>query len=178
VCAGRIARLLAVALAALLSSLSAWAGAPKSIAVMDFELLDDTRQYNTPAVNDAQDQRLRLITEHLKREFSERDLYQVLDTSAVSDRIEAVLSTGTFYGCNGCELDIAKTMNADLVSIGWVQKVSNLILNINIEVKDTRTGQVVYGKSVDLRGNTDTSWLRGVRYLVDSIVEKKQHLRQ
>lgn len=168
--------LAAVALAALVC-LDACAEPRKSIAVMDFEILDDTRQYNPPEVNQAQDKRLKLITEQLKAELSDRGLYEVLDNSMARERIEAVLSARTFYGCNGCELEIAQALHADLVSIGWVQKVSNLILNINIEVKDARTGEVVYGKSVDLRGNTDTSWLRGIRYLVDSIVEKKQYLK-
>lgn len=144
---------------------------------MDCEILDDTRKYNTPELNEAQDKRLKLITEELKRQFSERRLYTVLDSSAVSARIEAVQSRETFYGCNGCELEIAKSMHADRAGICWVQKVSNLILNINIQVKDVATGAVVYGKSVDLRGNTDTSWLRGIRYMVDSIVEKKQQLK-
>jgi hypothetical protein len=99
------------------------------------------------ALNAAQDKRLQLITQELKRQFSERDLYTVLDNSAVSERIEAVKSRETFYGCYGCELEIAKAMNAERAAICWVQKVSNLILNINIQVKDVHTGAVAYGKS-------------------------------
>ena len=48
----------------------------------------------------------------------------------------------------------------------WVQKVSNLILNLNIEVRDAATDQPVYASSVDIRGNTDESWLRAVDWLV------------
>ena len=165
-----------LALGGLLSGATA-AASPKSIAILDFEILDDTRQYNTSEVNDAQDQRLKKVTEALKHELSERGLYHVLDTSPVADRIVAATSGETFYGCNGCEVEIAKTLGADRVAISWVQKVSNLILNINIAVKDVATGEVIYTKSVDLRGNTDTSWLRGIRYMVDSIVEKKQQLK-
>ena len=77
--------------------------------------------------------------------------------------------------CNGCELDIGRALKADV--IGWVQKVSNLILNLNIEVTDVASGRTLYTKSVDLRSNSDKSWLRGVRYMVDSIAEKKQHVR-
>ena len=68
-------------------------------------------------------------------------------------------------------------MQADRIVIAWVQKVSNLILNLNIEVTDVATGQMVYNKSVDLRGNSDVTWVRGIRYMVNSIVEKKQYLR-
>lgn len=169
-------RMAAIAILTLLS-LQAWAEPPRKIAVMDCEILDDTRIYNTAEVNEAQDKRLKLITEELKSEFSKRGLYEVVDSASVSDRIEAVESRETFYGCNGCEVQIAKDIQADRVAICWVQKVSNLILNINIQVKDVGTGEVVYGKSVDLRGNTDTSWLRGIRYMVDSIVDKGQQLK-
>ena len=59
----------------------------------------------------------------------------------------------------------------------WVQKVSNLILNLNIEVRDSATGEALYTRSVDIRGNTDESWLRGVRRLVDNIEARNDHLR-
>jgi Protein of unknown function (DUF2380) len=57
-----------------------------------------------------------------------------------------------------------------------VQKVSNLILNLNIEVS-TGNGEPLYSTSVDIRGNTDESWLRGVRRLVDNIEARRHHLR-
>jgi hypothetical protein len=58
--------------------------------------------------------------------------------------------------------------------LAWVQKVSNLILNINVKVLDAETGQVVLAKSVDLRGNNDQSWQRGIDFMVRDMVEKKQ----
>jgi hypothetical protein len=39
------------------------------------------------------------------------------------------------------------------------------------------SGKTLYTKSVDLRSNSDKSWLRGIRYMVDSVAEKKQYLR-
>jgi hypothetical protein len=53
---------------------------------------------------------------------------------------------------------------------------SNLILNINVEVRNVATGGTVYAKSVDMRGNTDEAWLRGARRLVDNIAERGHHL--
>ena len=76
------------------------------------------------------------------------------------------------YACNGCELDIARALRADRVLVGWVQKVSNLILNINVRIEDAATGQVLLLQSVDLRGNTDETWRRGIAYLVRRIAEK------
>lgn len=82
---------------------------------------------------------------------------------------------GTYlYECNGCELEIARKLGADRVLTAWVQKVSNLILNMNIEVKDVKTGEVTLKKSVDIRGNTDQSWSRGISYMTRDMVEKGQ----
>jgi uncharacterized protein DUF2380 len=47
-----------------------------------------------------------------------------------------------------------------------VQKVSNLILNINVRVSDALTGHGITAASVDIRGNTDESWTRGIEYIV------------
>jgi hypothetical protein len=43
-------------------------------------------------------------------------------------------------------------------SITGVQKVSNLILNVNIVVRDVEAGKVVLAKRVAMRDNTDESW--------------------
>ena len=55
----------------------------------------------------------------------------------------------------------------------WVQKVSNLILNINVEVR-SETGATRYRGSVDIRGNADEAWLRGVRRLAENLDEQRR----
>ena len=66
-------------------------------------------------------------------------------------------SRETFYSSNACESESADALHADRSAICWVLKVRNLILHINLKVKDVHTGALAYGKSVDLRGNTDIS---------------------
>ena len=58
---------------------------------------------------------------------------------------------------------------------GTVQKVSNLILNINLYERDVASGDLLRAMSVDIRSNTDKSWTRGVSYLVRNrfLKEKK-----
>jgi len=68
--------------------------------------------------------------------------------------------------CGGCEVEAARKAGARIAVIGWVQKVSNLILNINVVARDVVTGKVIGAGSVDIRGNTDESWARGLSYLV------------
>jgi hypothetical protein len=62
--------------------------------------------------------------------------------------------------------DLAAAVGAKQAITGTVQKVSNLILNINIYMWDVEKGEQTGGTSVDIRGNTDESWARGVSYLV------------
>jgi len=71
-------------------------------------------------------------------------------------------------GCNGCQIGWGREAGADLVMWGTVQKVSNLILNINVYLDDVKSGRKYLGTSVDIRGNTDESWSRGIRYLVEN----------
>jgi len=74
------------------------------------------------------------------------------------------------YKCNGCELPVAKRLGAKLAAYGWVQKVSNRILNMNMVIENTQTGQHIAGGSVDIRGNTDESWDHGLKFLLEEHV--------
>ena len=166
--AGR--RLIAATLAAALFAASAQESL-KTIALMKFELVDDT---GDRASDEAQKVRLAMISEQLRIAFSESRLYAVVDNAPAAALIDDLESRLALHECNGCDLDIGRALNADRVLTAWVQKVSNLILNINIQVRDVKTGLIMVNKSVDIRGNTDESWSRGIRYMVRSMVEKNQ----
>jgi hypothetical protein len=142
-----------------------------SIAILDFELVDDQRDLSPATV---EYQRLRAIRNQLEDEFARNQLYRIVDVGPASALIRKYQAETQLHTCNGCELEIARSLNVDRILVGWVQKVSNLILNINLQVEDAATGAVLLRKSVDLRGNTDESWRRGVSYLVRSMVEKGQ----
>ncbi len=173
----RARRLLLAALVGLLPGHAPAQAPPHSIAVLDFEIIDDTRPYNSAATNAAQDARLRLISDELRKALAQRGLYRVADNARAAPLIASLAAGQPLHACNGCEADIARALGADRVMVCWVQKVSNLILNINVEVHDAASGGVLYGRSVDIRGNTDASWTRGVRYMVDEIAEAGQNLR-
>jgi Protein of unknown function (DUF2380) len=162
---------------ALLACAPATGAEPRSLAVMDFELIDEMRQYETAQARQDTDRRLELITSELVREFRKRGMYRVVDNAPAAQLVAKLKASYDLRACNGCELDIGKALGADRVAICWVQKVSNLILNINIEVHGVSTGDTLYAKSVDIRGNTDEAWLRGVRRLVDNIQERNHHTR-
>jgi hypothetical protein len=143
----------------------------KKVLILDFELLDDQQDLVPFPEKDA---RLAMVSQRLRDAIGKAGLYDVVDIAAVASLIEAEASRQSLLECNGCELEIARRAGADRVLLAWVQKVSNLILNLNVDVRDARTGQSVLKKSVDMRGNTDQSWQRGVDFLVRDMVEKGQ----
>ncbi|MGH7155826.1 MAG: DUF3280 domain-containing protein, partial [Acetobacteraceae bacterium] len=71
--------------------------------------------------------------------------------------------------CDACAISLAQKAGAEFAVVGWVQKVSNLILNINLQIRDVATGRMVNGGSVDIRGDTDESWSRGLAYLLSEL---------
>jgi len=147
-------------LTGLLAALVAPAAAqpPASIAVFDFALNNTSPAPSTPE----ELARLQRLGQQLRDGLRSR--YTVADVAPIRDRLERVDS---IRGCNGCELDLARQLGAQQVAYGWVQKVSNLILNVNLVVEDAGTGRTLHAESVDIRGNTDESWTRGLRYLLN-----------
>ena len=143
----------------------------KRLLMLEFELIDDQKGV-VPFPE--QEARLAMVSQRLRKALIEEDLYDVIDSAPVAELIRIEAARQSLLRCNGCELDIARKAGADRVLLAWVQKVSNLILNINVKVIDAETGQVVLAKSVDLRGNNDQSWQRGVDFMVRDMVEKRQ----
>ena len=142
-----------------------------TLAVLDFELVDDQ---DNPATAEATQQRLKNATAQLRRELSEHQLYR-LQRLQPADALLARLRAqqAYLYRCDDCAAQIGQLLGVDLVMVSWVQKVSELILNVNVQIYDVGAERVVFSKSVDLRGNTDTSWARAVHYLVRDMAERR-----
>lgn len=140
-------------------------------AVLGFELLDDQPD---PARGPDMRRRLDAITAQLERGLVEQNLYRVVDTAPARELIEAARAgSAHVFDCNGCLAPIAQRLGTRLVIVGWVQRVSELILNINVAVKDGRSGAEVLTKSVDLRGNNDESFMRGMRFMLRDWGERR-----
>jgi len=154
-------RLLAL-LVALATLPTALAAAPK-VAIFPFELIDTSYEGEVSGVNADETRRLAAITEEVVKLVKADGRYDVVDTSELTDEIA---KAAPLEKCNGCDVDLAKKAGADLAMTGTVQKVSNLILNINIYIRDVATGAMKREMSADMRGNTDESWMRTLRWLV------------
>lgn len=138
-----------------------------SIAVISMELINTSLQ----PTSDVERGRIVMIKTKLAKllEDSGRYIIVPLPPSLMND----IDSRPNIAGCGGCQYQWGKQVGADLVVWGTVQKVSNLILNINVYMDDVKTQKSVFGASVDIRGNTDESWDRGIRYLVKHNILKE-----
>jgi hypothetical protein len=146
--------------------------ASRSILVLEFELVDD---HDNPLTKAAQEIRLRNAGVQLRRELAERQLYRVADPEPTLPLQRELRRQQEFlYRCDDCAAQAGRVAGADLVMQTWVQKVSELILNLNVQIYDVAAGRVVFTKSVDMRGNDDVSWNRAVRFLVRDMAEKRE----
>ena len=133
------------------------------LAVFDLELVDTSLEGEMQGVDPVEQARLATTSDLLRSLLAESGRFEVLDLAPAA---EAIAAAGRIRTCNGCEGRIGRELGADLVLNGWVQKVSNLILNLNLVMRDADSRERVFAGSVDIRGNTDQSWAHGIRYLV------------
>lgn len=132
-------------------------------AMFGFEFFDDTLD-KRPQVLAEQAERLRLVNAELQALLAKSGDMTFVDLTPEAARIGDLQP---FFKCNGCERDIARDAGAKLEVVGVIRKISSLILSFVLEVRETgEDGRVVRAGQVDIRGNTDESWLHGVRYLV------------
>jgi hypothetical protein len=135
---------------------------PLKVAVFDFELLDTSLQGEVNGPQADEQRRLKDVTDQLRKGLREAGKFVVLDITPVN----AAAHASNLQACGGCDVEYARQLGADLAITGVVQKVSALILNMNIYLRDARTGQLVTAMNADFRGNTDESWSRTASFLL------------
>jgi hypothetical protein len=135
---------------------------PLKAAVFDFELLDTSLQGEMKGPQADEQRRLKDVTEQLRKGLADAGKFVIVDITPVN----AAAHASNLQSCGGCDVDYARELGAELAITGLIQKVSALILNMNIYVRDVHTGRLVTGMSADFRGNTDESWTRTMSYLL------------
>ncbi|MCV3274198.1 DUF3280 domain-containing protein [Roseobacter sinensis] len=138
------------------------AHAQERVAFFGLTLLDTSLQSSTAGENTAEQDRLAMLEEMVAARFAEEG-YELVDIEPARAEIGRVVNLAK---CYGCDTRIAAGLGADYSLVGEVQKVSDLILAINLQLRAAETGEMVKGAVVDIRGNTDESWQRGMRYIL------------
>lgn len=141
--------------------------AEKTVAVFDFELIDSSLEGATIGRNPEEQARLATMAPALRDGIAALGGFAGIDIAPVREKALAQ----NLQSCGNCALSFAKTLGADIAVTGTVQKVSNLILNINAYAFDVESGQPIARGSVDIRSNTDESWQRGIAYLWKNVLK-------
>jgi hypothetical protein len=134
----------------------------KVVALLDVQFLNDHAVLEP--TTKAEQARLGSIASLFKAKLEASSRYKFVSIPADP---AAKMAAGPAIGaCGGCEFDYGKELGADTVAWIVVQKVSDLILNINVYMGDVAARKLTFVHSVDIRGDTDESWSRGITYLV------------
>jgi hypothetical protein len=154
--------LVGAALLAGSASFSLAAEATGSAAILGVTLIDTSTEgdYNPPREDETA--RIALLRGQLADSLAERG-WTLIDPAPVADQLDRVVNPAD---CNGCDARLGAELGADLAVTAEVQKVSNLILTINVLVRDTGSGDLVAVGNADIRGNTDQSWTRGLSWVM------------
>ncbi|QZO02542.1 DUF3280 domain-containing protein [Chenggangzhangella methanolivorans] len=136
--------------------------APAKAAVFPFEFIDSSQEGESNGPRQDETDRVKRVAEQVA-EFLRKGSIDVVDATPAQAGLKDVKS---LKDCIPCATKAAGAVGADLVVVGHIQKVSNLILNINVQIVDVKTGKTVRGGSADIRGNTQETWDHGTKYLM------------
>lgn len=133
---------------------------PQKVAFIGFRIINDALE----PISNAERRRAELLDKILVEKLEATGRFQFI---SIPETIATQINAGPYIGeCNGCEIDYGRKLKADLIAWGTVQKVSNLILNLNVYIASVHSGQMTYIKSVDIRGNSDRSWTKGLKWML------------
>jgi hypothetical protein len=153
---------LLAALAIGLAPAAARAEAPISTVVLNTYFQNDHAEW--VPTSEAERKRMSAMVDTFKSMLEKSGKYSFKPVDpAIQKRIAQDQKMGE---CAGCETRYGKELDVDQVAWIEVQKVSELILNVNVYMTDVKTGKQVFVKSVDLRGNNDESWQHSIKFLV------------
>lgn len=151
----------------------AWAGQKLAIFPIDMSMPKSEEDFfkGVTGPTEAEQTRLSMAEAELKKRLGDDARYELIDLSPLKDDIKAVRP---IFECNGCEIDIAAKAKADLAMTSVVEKISETHLSLTIAIIDVANSKLVSNASVLIQGNTDESWLHGVRWLVKNRLLAKE----
>ncbi len=134
-----------------------------SVAFFGIKFLDTSAEGAYNGVREDEVARLALLEDAIRDRFVAEG-FEMVDLAPVAEELDRTWSPAD---CNGCDVRMAARLGADYSLVGEVQKVSNLILSMNLALREVETDRLVRMLAVDIRSNTDDSWLRGGRYILE-----------
>lgn len=151
----------------------AWASQKLAIFPIDMSMPKSEEDFfkGVTGPTEAEQARLAMAEAELKKRLGDDARYELIDLTPLKDDISAVRP---IYECNGCEIDIAAKAKADLAMTSVIEKISETHLSLTVAIVDVAQSKLVSNASVLIQGNTDESWLHGVRWLVKNRLMAKE----
>ncbi|MGQ0673159.1 MAG: DUF3280 domain-containing protein [Hyphomicrobium sp.] len=142
------------------------ASKPVTVVFLGIEFINDNEGYEP--TSDAERARLKNVEDTFITRLGGSGQYSFLPLSA---EVRAQVAKGQSIGeCGGCEIEFGKQLKAERVAWIRVQKVSNLILNMNVYMADVATAKMTFVRSVDMRGNADETWTKSINWLIKNYI--------
>ncbi len=110
-----------------------------------------------------------MLTRRLRAAIARSARYRVLDRGVDDHR-----PPYRYADCKACLMEWARSRDADYVLVTTLQKESRLILMVNMMLADVaHPDRPARGGMVDLRGDTDATWLAGAGQLLERTLNLK-----
>ena len=145
----------------------AWAQAqtlPRlKLAVFEIELDDFSAGGPLAGESLEETARLQRMTALVRDLLAQSGLFDIIDGSASTDQR---VKDHWLRKCNGCDADIALALGANLSFVCFFRKISVMEQSLDIRIRDANTGRLAHASQADLRGETDQSWSRALKFLI------------
>lgn len=151
----------AIGLLALIGATAA--SAAEKVAVFPFDLRDISQEGEVvPRLNPEDVRRVKVVADELKSLMEKSGNYSIVDLSPLAKEVDAA---SPYNKCDACEVPIAKQAGANIAVTGFVDKLSDALISLQLFARDAETGKLTKSMSAEIRGNTDELWLHGIRWL-------------
>jgi len=102
-------------------------------------LIDTSLEGAIRGVRPDEQERLARLSDQLRQRLRDSGRLSLVDITPIASEAQA----SNLQACGGCDIQLARRIGAELAITGTVQKVSNLILNMNIYVRDASSGAIL-----------------------------------
>lgn len=143
-----------------------------TVAVLDTEVIIDNKPRNAPD-RPGELERARYMTAHIRKAFELSDAYELVPLDKAGDLVKQLKESRKYlHQCEPCARQIGRELGVDYVATSWVQVVSNLIVNLNLTLRDGQTGKVIKTSFNDIRGNNNSTWRGGTNYNLENFFKE------
>jgi hypothetical protein len=136
---------------------------PIQLAVFAMELDDFSAGGPLAGESPAETARLERMTDLARERLASSGLFEIIDGRASRHEMA---KEHWLRKCNGCEADAARDLGAEMSFIGFYRKISVMEQNLEFRIRDARSGELLNVSQTDLRGETDESWSRALKFLI------------